>query len=76
MRTTVKCPTCRKEAQWQDNPYRPFCSARCRTTDLGAWAMDSYRIPGEKTDSPSEESPESNVQGPESEPDLAKRPPR
>jgi len=49
MRTTVKCPTCRKETQWQGNPYRPFCSARCRTTDLGAWAMESYRLPGEKT---------------------------
>jgi len=48
MPTTVKCPTCRKETQWQGNPYRPFCSARCRTTDLGAWAMESYRLPGEK----------------------------
>jgi len=64
MRTTVKCPTCRKETPWQDNPYRPFCSARCRTTDLGAWAMESYRIPGEKAESQSEASPESDGQSP------------
>ena len=47
MHTIVKCPTCRKAAPWQDNPHRPFCSVRCRTTDLGTWAMESYRIPGQ-----------------------------
>jgi endogenous inhibitor of DNA gyrase (YacG/DUF329 family) len=46
---TVKCPTCQKLIPWQGNPYRPFCSARCRTLDLGAWADESYRIPGEHT---------------------------
>jgi len=73
---TIKCPTCRKETSWQGNPHRPFCSARCRTTDLGAWAMESYRISGEKADDQSEESPGSSVQSPESERDLVKRPPR
>jgi len=43
----VQCPTCRKPVVWQDNPYRPFCSERCRLIDLGAWATESYRIPGE-----------------------------
>jgi uncharacterized protein len=27
------------------NRWRPFCSERCRLTDLGAWATESYRIP-------------------------------
>ena len=27
------------------NPWRPFCSERCRLVDLGAWASESYRIP-------------------------------
>ena len=27
------------------NPYRPFCSERCKMIDLGAWATESYRIP-------------------------------
>lgn len=48
----VTCPTCRQDADWENNKYRPFCSARCRTADLGAWASENYRITGE--DSPSE----------------------
>jgi uncharacterized protein len=47
MTRVMKCPICRKETAWQGNPYRPFCSARCRTTDLGAWAAESYRIPAQ-----------------------------
>lgn len=46
---TVKCPTCRTSVPWKDNPHRPFCSTRCRLIDLGAWADESYRIPGEHT---------------------------
>lgn len=29
-----------------DNPWRPFCSERCKIIDLGAWASDEYVIPG------------------------------
>jgi endogenous inhibitor of DNA gyrase (YacG/DUF329 family) len=29
----------------ESNPSRPFCSPRCRLTDLGGWASESYRIP-------------------------------
>lgn len=44
----VKCPTCGKEIEYrQDNPWRPFCSERCKLIDLGEWASDSYVIPGE-----------------------------
>lgn len=44
---TVNCPTCRKEIPWTDDyPLRPFCSDRCRKIDFGAWADESYRIPG------------------------------
>jgi endogenous inhibitor of DNA gyrase (YacG/DUF329 family) len=32
---------------WEGNPDRPFCSERCRLIDLGAWASERYRIPGE-----------------------------
>ncbi|MDH5527557.1 MAG: DNA gyrase inhibitor YacG [Nitrospirota bacterium] len=48
----VTCPICRQDATWENNQYRPFCSARCRTADLGAWATESYRITGQ--DSPGE----------------------
>ncbi len=47
---TVRCPLCRKETPWQGNAYRPFCSERCRTLDLGAWASDTYHVPGEQVD--------------------------
>ena len=30
-----------------ENRFRPFCSERCRMVDLGSWAGESYRIPGE-----------------------------
>jgi len=24
--------------------FRPFCSARCKTDDLGAWESEAYRV--------------------------------
>lgn len=43
-----KCPTCNKEQQWStDNPWRPFCSERCRLIDFGAWANEEHSIPVE-----------------------------
>lgn len=51
----VQCPTCKKTIPWSaDNPYRPFCSERCKLIDLGAWADGSYNIPGDPTDVPDE----------------------
>ncbi len=45
----VKCPICKKETAWRDdNPFRPFCSERCRLIDLGKWASEEYRVPGEE----------------------------
>ncbi|HSN39450.1 MAG TPA: DNA gyrase inhibitor YacG [Burkholderiales bacterium] len=42
----VSCPQCGKNSKWDGtNPYRPFCSERCKLIDLGAWATESYRIP-------------------------------
>lgn len=42
----VKCPSCGREAPYDaGNPFRPFCSERCRLIDLGAWASEQYRIP-------------------------------
>jgi len=46
----IKCPTCRKETAWENKPHRPFCSDRCRLIDLGRWAQEGYRIPGEEFD--------------------------
>lgn len=42
----VKCPQCgRLTLYTPENPFRPFCSERCRLIDLGAWADESYKIP-------------------------------
>ena len=41
----VRCPTCGGKSVFApQNPYRPFCSARCRQHDFGAWATEDYRI--------------------------------
>jgi endogenous inhibitor of DNA gyrase (YacG/DUF329 family) len=46
----IKCPNCKKITEWQDNPYRPFCSERCKLIDLGAWASGEYSIEGRLDD--------------------------
>ena len=46
----VSCPVCRKMAPWEGNPWRPFCSERCKTIDLASWASGEYRIPGDKVE--------------------------
>jgi len=44
---TVACPACGTQCAFEPwNPWRPFCSERCRITDLGAWASEDYRVPG------------------------------
>lgn len=43
----MKCPNCGKPAEWKDNPYRPFCSERCKLIDFGRWANGEYRVPAE-----------------------------
>ncbi len=45
----MRCPLCRKETYWrnaegQENPWRPFCSERCQLIDLGKWASEDYRL--------------------------------
>ena len=43
---TVPCPRCGTQAPYSpENRWRPFCSERCRTIDLGAWASEAFRIP-------------------------------
>jgi len=45
MAREVLCPTCRQPTLFEPrNRWRPFCSARCRGLDLGAWANEDYRV--------------------------------
>ena len=43
---TVNCPQCGEPVEWVEaSRFRPFCSARCKGADLGAWASGNYVIP-------------------------------
>jgi len=54
-RPTVACPTCGTRIVWSnDYPFRPFCSERCKSVDLGAWSSDAYAIPVETPPDPGE----------------------
>lgn len=42
---TVACPACGAKVVWAEtSSYRPFCSARCKGIDFGAWASEQYRV--------------------------------
>lgn len=45
---TRPCPTCKKPVavpgEKDELGAFPFCSDRCRTTDLGKWADEAYRF--------------------------------
>ncbi len=43
---TIRCPGCAGPSVYApSNPYRPFCSERCKNHDLGAWASEGYAVP-------------------------------
>ncbi|MDP2167351.1 MAG: DNA gyrase inhibitor YacG [Thermodesulfovibrionales bacterium] len=44
----IRCPACKHTTTWEENPWRPFCSERCKLTDLGRWASGQYKIEGEE----------------------------
>ncbi|MBI1731785.1 MAG: DNA gyrase inhibitor YacG [Gammaproteobacteria bacterium] len=42
----AKCPVCERPAgPGRDNPWRPFCSERCKLLDLGEWLSGTRGIP-------------------------------
>lgn len=51
----VRCPTCNGPSVYgPQNPWRPFCSERCKLIDIGAWADESFRMP---TEAPPDDAP-------------------
>ena len=39
----VRCPACGGDSIYAaTNPYRPFCSERCKNMDFGAWASETW----------------------------------
>ncbi len=46
----ASCPICgavMEGPSLKDFPFFPFCSARCKTIDLGRWLGETYRIPAD-----------------------------
>ncbi len=41
----IICPICKNTTTWEENPWRPFCSERCKLIDLGKWVSQEYKIP-------------------------------
>ena len=61
MPKVVNCPTCGKPVEWvAEQHWRPFCSERCRLIDLGEWAGEGHRIPGEPAPVPSGDGEDKN----------------
>jgi len=57
----VRCPGCGGDCAYSaENPFRPFCSARCKNNDFGAWASERFSVdadadatlPDAETDAP------------------------
>ncbi|MBL7479170.1 DNA gyrase inhibitor YacG [Legionella bononiensis] len=47
----ISCPICGKQNTWHsENNFRPFCSERCKLIDLGEWANETRKIPGDPVD--------------------------
>lgn len=47
----VPCPSCGTLTPWtSEQKWRPFCSERCKLIDLGLWATEQFRVPGEAAD--------------------------
>lgn len=43
------CPICAKQVRPRtSNKAFPFCTARCKSVDLGKWLDEAYRIPVEE----------------------------
>ncbi len=40
----MRCPICDQKTLSEGNPYRPFCSERCKLIDLHNWLSSRYRI--------------------------------
>ena len=59
----VKCPICGKRVEYEGNPFRPFCSERCKLVNLGKWIEGQYRIASEEP-VPEEELPKDDKEKP------------
>jgi uncharacterized protein len=66
MPASSRCPICKREFLLAGDAAdcRPFCSARCRSVDLGSWLTGNYRISTVASEAEDEVSP---APGPEAD---------
>ncbi len=51
----VTCPYCGGKSQYApSNTFRPFCSRRCKTGDLGKWANEEFTMAADEDSHASE----------------------
>ncbi len=54
----IVCPVCRTKTTWEENPWRPFCSERCKLIDFDKWVREEYAIPGQTSEAEKREDKE------------------
>jgi len=59
----MRCPICKKEVSYQGNPFRPFCSERCKLIDLDNWLEGRYYVPGSTGESEIRREPDGEDDG-------------
>lgn len=59
----MPCPICKKEVPHTGNPFRPFCSERCKLIDLDNWLEGRYRIPDSSTGNQDDSEPPAEDNG-------------
>ena len=59
----MRCPICKQNVAWEGNPFRPFCSERCKLIDLDNWLEGRYRLVS-RVDTEEEKAAENNQADP------------
>lgn len=57
----ARCPICKNATDSEKNAEFPFCSERCRVTDLGNWSSEKYRVSSPAMDESEAENPQSPI---------------
>ena len=58
----IICSVCRKKTTWEENPWRPFCSERCKLIDFDKWVDEEYTIADEKKEEEQEKQKNGSLQ--------------
>jgi len=63
----MQCLICKREFDPEQSVAMPFCSARCRSIDLGRWLDEGYSLP-HVPDPEADETPDGDQTAEESQP--------